>query len=45
MARAVEHELERDTPSAYLDAPDEEFGPVAPDLVEKYDTLWRPERR
>jgi hypothetical protein len=40
VARAVEHELERDTLRAYLDALDDEFGEVAPELVEHYDALW-----
>jgi hypothetical protein len=40
VARAVEHELERDTLSAYLDDLDEEFGPVPSELVEQYDALW-----
>jgi hypothetical protein len=40
VARAVEHELERDTLSAYLDELDEEFGGVPSDLIEHYDALW-----
>ena len=40
VARAVEHELERDTLSAYLVNLDEEFGPVPSELLEQYDALW-----
>lgn len=40
VARAVEHELERDTLSAYLDELDNEFGEVPAELVEHYDALW-----
>jgi hypothetical protein len=40
VARAVEHELERDALSRYLDDLDSEFGAVAPDLVEEYEQLW-----
>ena len=40
VARAVEHELERDALGAYLDDLDAEFGAVAPGLVEDYDDLW-----
>jgi hypothetical protein len=41
VARAVEHELERDALGEYLDELDEEFGPVPPDLLEQYDALWQ----
>lgn len=40
VARAVEHELERDAFGTYLDDLDEEYGKVPNDLVEHYDTLW-----
>jgi hypothetical protein len=40
VARAVEHELERDSLSLYLDELDSELGPVRPDLIEEYDRLW-----
>ena len=40
VARAVEHELERDALAAYLDDLDADFGPVPPELVDEYDALW-----
>lgn len=40
VARAVDHELERDTLAAYLGALDEEFGPVPDVLVDEFDALW-----
>jgi hypothetical protein len=40
VARAVEHELERDSLSQYLDGLDSEFGPSALELVDEYDRLW-----
>ncbi len=40
MARAVEHELERDLLDEYLVELDSEFGPVPEGLVEDYDELW-----
>jgi len=40
VARAVEHELERDALRNYLEDMDAEFGAVAPELVEDYDSLW-----
>jgi hypothetical protein len=40
VARAVDHELERDALAAYLDGLDAEFGPVRDRLVEEYDELW-----
>lgn len=40
VARAVEHELERDALSAYLDELDREHGPVPEGLIEHYDSLW-----
>ncbi|HRE03544.1 MAG TPA: hypothetical protein PLV68_19765 [Ilumatobacteraceae bacterium] len=41
VARAVEHELERDLLGDYLDELDAEFGPVAKDLIEAVDDLWQ----
>jgi hypothetical protein len=40
VARAVEHELERDALGAYLAELDEEYGRLPNDLIEHYDTLW-----
>ena len=40
VARAVEHELERDALARYLDDLDAEYGAVNPELVEQYDALW-----
>ena len=40
VARAVEHELERDLLAEYLDELDSEFGMVPAGLVEQYDELW-----
>ncbi len=40
VAKAVEHELERDFLSQYLDDLDTEFGAVPAELVEDYDKLW-----
>ena len=40
VARAVEHELERDALASYLDELDEEYGAVPDDLVNQYDALW-----
>lgn len=40
VARAVDHELERDALANYLDDLDDEFGPVPPELVEDFDALW-----
>ena len=40
VARAVEHELERDLLAEYLDQLDIEFGAVPAGLVERYDELW-----
>jgi len=39
VARAVEHELERDALGRYLDDLDTEFGTVPAELVEDYDQL------
>lgn len=40
VARAVEHELERDLLDEYLVELDAEFGSVPDGLVEDYDELW-----
>jgi hypothetical protein len=40
VARAVEHELERDLLDEYLDELDAEFGPVPPELIESIDEQW-----
>ena len=40
VARAVEHELERDLLDDYLVALDAEFGHIPEGLVEDYDELW-----
>ena len=40
VARAVEHELERDALGEYLDELDVEFGTVPAELVEDFDKLW-----
>ena len=40
VARAVEHELERDALAAYLDELEDDFGAVPDELVEEYDGLW-----
>lgn len=40
VARAVEHELERDALADYLDDLDRDFGSVPGDLIETYDALW-----
>jgi len=40
VARAIEHELERDALADYLDELDAEFGVVRTELVEEYDALW-----
>lgn len=40
VARAVEHELERDLLEEYLDELDARFGPVPDGLVEAVDDLW-----
>jgi hypothetical protein len=41
VARAVDHELERDALAVYLDELDAEFGPAPEDLIGEYDDLWR----
>ena len=40
VARAVEHELERDVLDEYLDELDAEFGPVPVELIEHFDDQW-----
>jgi hypothetical protein len=40
VARAVEHELERDLLDEYLTELDDEFGPLPVGLVEQIDDLW-----
>lgn len=40
VARAVEHELERDLLDEYLDELDAEFGPVPAELIENVDEQW-----
>lgn len=40
VARAVEHELERDALASYLDGLDDEYGNVPNELIEHYDALW-----
>lgn len=40
VARAVEHELERDALAIFLDGLDDEYGKVPSELIEHYDALW-----
>ncbi len=40
VARAVEHEFERDALASCLDELDDEHGKVRNELVEHYDALW-----
>ena len=40
VARAVEHELERDLLDEYLDELDGEFGSVPVELIEHFDEQW-----
>ncbi|HEX6684339.1 MAG TPA: hypothetical protein VF062_16165 [Candidatus Limnocylindrales bacterium] len=40
VARAVEHELERDALGAFLDELDDEYGKVPELLIEDFDRLW-----
>lgn len=40
VARAVEHELERDSLAEYLAELDAEFGPVPDGVVDEFDALW-----
>ncbi len=40
VARAVEHELERDALASYLDELDDEYGRIPNELIEHYDALW-----
>lgn len=41
VARAVEHELERDVLHEYLAELDDEFGPLPEGVVEQLDDLWQ----
>jgi hypothetical protein len=40
VARAVEHELERDLLDEYLNELDDEFGPVPAELIDHVDEQW-----
>jgi hypothetical protein len=40
VARAVDHELEREQLNRYLDELEAEFGAVPEELVEDYDAQW-----
>lgn len=40
VARAVEHELERDALASYLNELDDEHGRIPDELIEHYDALW-----
>jgi hypothetical protein len=40
VARAVEHELERDLLDEYIDDLELEFGPIPAGLVESVDNVW-----
>lgn len=40
VARAVEHELERDLLDDFLNELDTEFGVVSPELIEQFDAAW-----
>ncbi len=40
VARAVEHELERDLLEEYLDELDDDYGPLPAGLVEQIDDAW-----
>lgn len=40
VARAVDHELEREQLTRYLDDLDAEFGAVPEELIEGYDAQW-----
>lgn len=40
VARAVEHELERELLDEYLLELDHEFGPLSHEMIEHFDTLW-----
>ena len=40
VARAVEHELERDLLDEYLDELDDEFGPVPVEVIDLVDDQW-----
>lgn len=40
VARAVDHELEREQLKRYLDELDDEFGAVPEALIDRYDAEW-----
>lgn len=40
VARAVDHELERDALAHYLDDLDDTHGKTPDELIEQYDALW-----
>ena len=40
VARAVEHELERDLLGEYLRQLEDEFGPIPAEAVAEFDQLW-----
>lgn len=40
VARAVDHELEREALAGYLNELDAEFGPVPAELVAEYEAQW-----
>lgn len=40
VAKAIDHELERESLATYLTELDEEFGPVPAELVDELDALW-----
>ncbi len=40
VARAVEHELERDSLGEYLDELDAAYGAVPGGVIDEYDALW-----
>jgi hypothetical protein len=40
VARAVEHELEREALGEYLDELDESFGAIPEELIEQFDAEW-----
>ncbi len=40
VARAVEHELERDLLDDFLNELDAKFGAISPELIQKFDAAW-----
>ena len=40
VARAMEHELERELLDDYLQELDDKYGPLPEELIEHYDALW-----